>query len=89
MIVALATALLHFLWQGAALGLAAVALRPVLRRASASTRYVVLLALLCAAPIMALATFMISLGLSVGVTSYGTTAVGLALPSSPRWAQLD
>jgi soluble lytic murein transglycosylase-like protein/Zn-dependent protease with chaperone function len=88
MIVALATALLHFLWQGAALGLVAVALRPVLSRASASTRYVILLALLCAAPMLALATFTMSLGISLDITSPGSPAVVLALPSSPRWALL-
>ena len=56
MIAALATALVHFLWQGVVLGLIALAMRPGLRRGGASFRYVALYGLLLAAPAVVVAT---------------------------------
>jgi beta-lactamase regulating signal transducer with metallopeptidase domain len=83
MIVALATALLHFVWQGLVLGLAVWILRPALRRAEASIRYGLLFGLLALAPLLVTSTFLLALG-----SSSGPHTSVLAMPSSPRWAQV-
>lgn len=56
MIVLLATALLHFLWQGLLLGAAYWAVRPWLRSRSASVRYGIEFAWLLTAPVIVLGT---------------------------------
>lgn len=83
MIVTLAAALLHFLWQGILLGLAFALLRPVLRRVEASTRYVLLLGLLALAPVLAGSTLLLILHASA--PSPGAPPPD---PSSPHWAYL-
>lgn len=60
--VALGWALLHFLWQGAAIGGAFAVVRSATRRASASTRYLIACAALAAMAVMPVATFLIVRG---------------------------
>jgi len=57
-LVRLSLVLLHFVWQGAALGLVALALIGALRRTSPAARYMVLLAILVAMAVAPAATFL-------------------------------
>lgn len=84
MIVALATALVHFSWQGLLLGLVVWMLRPALRRTEASVRHVLLFGLLLLAPLLFASTFIVLLGLP----SPSGHALLPARSSSPTWAQV-
>ncbi|HJU83791.1 MAG TPA: M56 family metallopeptidase [Holophagaceae bacterium] len=76
---ALGWALLHFLWQGALLGLLAWAALSLLARRSPEARYAVGAAFLLAMPLAVLATFFILL-LGGRAESVATAAAGAAAP---------
>lgn len=84
MVVLLATALLHFCWQGLLLGGLYAALRPWLRARSASSRYAVEFALLLIAPALVLAT------MAWLVTGRSVTAGAIVMVEAmlPPWAMV-
>ena len=83
---ALGAALLHFLWQGAAIGLLYLLLRPLC--ANAGTRYCLglcLLAVLALCPMLTLAWFWPAAGAVAPTTSSFNSVAAVAAQELPHW----
>src|SRR4051812_37618894 len=76
--------MLHFLWQGCALGIAAAIIVRYWRQGASSARYWLLLALLLAMPLCAIVTFFAMGDRSVPIAKNQATQAPLAAPEPHR-----